>query len=47
MEIDPERATTLAKLESTRSKCELQRIIGSFNDVRRYVPNMVNHMQPL
>lgn len=47
MEIDPERALTLGKLESPKSKCELQRIIGSFNYVRRYVPNMANYMQPL
>lgn len=47
MEMDPERAMTLVKLERPKSKCELQRIIGSFNYVRRYVPNMANHMQPL
>ncbi|KAB0793598.1 hypothetical protein PPYR_13218 [Photinus pyralis] len=47
MEIDPERVESLRKLQSPRDKTELQRIIGSFNYVRKYIPNMADHIKPL
>lgn len=47
MEVDTDRVKSLRKLESPKDKTELQRIIGSFNYVRRYIPSMANHMHIL
>ncbi|XP_072380686.1 uncharacterized protein [Diabrotica undecimpunctata] len=47
MEIDPDRVESLCKLERPKDKTELQRIIGSFNYIRKYIPNMVEHIKPL
>lgn len=47
MQIDPDRIEALCKLDSPKDKVELQRIIGSFNYVRRYIVNMAEIMQPL
>ncbi|XP_050504417.1 uncharacterized protein K02A2.6-like [Diabrotica virgifera virgifera] len=47
MQIDPDRVESLCKLEKPNSKVELQRILGAFNYVRRYIPNMAEHIQPL
>lgn len=47
MEIDPERVDSLYKLHSPKDRNELQRILGSFNYVRRYIPNMADIMHPL
>lgn len=47
MQIDPNRVESLCKLEPPNSKVELQRIIGSFNYMRRYVKNMSELMHPL
>lgn len=40
MKVDSERIESLLLLKSPKSKEDLQRIIGSFNYVRRYVPEM-------
>ncbi|XP_043481820.1 uncharacterized protein LOC122510924 [Leptopilina heterotoma] len=47
MQIDPDRIESLCKLEIPKNKVELQRILGSFNYVRRYVKNMSSIMHPL
>lgn len=47
MQVDPERVEALCKLESPKNRIELQRVLGSFNYVRRYVPNMAVIMNPL
>lgn len=47
MQIDPERIESLCKLESPENKIKLQRILGSFNYVRRYVKNMSESMHPV
>lgn len=47
MQIDPDRLDSLNKLDIPKSRIELQRIIGFFNYVRRYVPNMSEYMNPL
>ncbi|XP_072401178.1 uncharacterized protein [Diabrotica undecimpunctata] len=47
MQIDPDRVESLCKLKEPNSKIELQRILGAFNYVRRYIPNMAEHIQPL
>lgn len=47
MRIDPSRVETLQKLDPPNNKEELQRIIGSFNYVRKYVPKMAELMSPL
>lgn len=45
--IVPDRVEALCKLECPKNKVELQRIIGSFNYVRRYIPNMAEYMSVL
>lgn len=47
MQIDPDRIESLCKLEIPKNKNELQRIIGSFNYVRRYIKNMAEYMHLL
>jgi len=47
MEIDPDRTEALFSLKSPTCKEELQRLIGSFNYLRRYVPGIANLMQNL
>lgn len=47
MQIDPDRIESLSMLKSPENKAELQRVIGSFNYVRRYVKNMSEIMHPL
>lgn len=47
MQIDPDRVESLCKLKAPTTKVELQRVIGSFNYVRRYVKNMSDLMHPL
>lgn len=47
MEIDPDRVKALVLLENPKNKVELQRVLGSFNYVRRYVVNMAHYIQPL
>jgi len=47
MKIDPVRVEALQKLEPPNNRDELQRIIGSFNYVRKYVPQMAELMSPL
>lgn len=47
MEIDTDRIESLCKLQIPTNKVELQRVLGSFNYVRRYVQNMSEIMHPL
>ncbi|KAK9704561.1 RNase H-like domain found in reverse transcriptase [Popillia japonica] len=47
MQVDPDRVKALRELVSPTNKTELQRVIGSLNYVRRYVPNMAEYMSPL
>lgn len=47
MNIDKARVESLLKLQVPSSKEQLQKIIGSFNYVRRYVPEMAELMSPL
>ena len=47
MRIDPDRVKSLQNLDPPTNKQELQRIIGSFNYVRKYIPKMAEHMSPL
>lgn len=47
MEMDKDRVKSLLSLEAPRNIAELRRIIGSFNYVRRYVPEMAELMAPL
>lgn len=47
MQIDEDRVESLKKLRPPTNKVELQRILGSFNYVRRYVKNMSELMHPL
>lgn len=45
MEIDKDRVRSLSELKTPKNKVEKQRIIGSFNYVRRYIINMTNFIK--
>ncbi|KAG5877221.1 hypothetical protein JTB14_036429 [Gonioctena quinquepunctata] len=47
MQIDSDKVESLCKLKTPTNRVELQRVIGSFNYVRRYVKNMSELMHPL
>lgn len=47
MSLDKERIESLLNLKEPTNRDELRQILGSFNYVRRYVPDMANLMSPL
>lgn len=47
MSLDQDRIESLLSLKEPSNKDELRQILGSFNYVRRYVPDMANLMSPL
>lgn len=47
MSVDKNRVESLLKLKTPINRDELMRIIGSFNSVRRYVPDTAELMSPL
>ncbi|KAG5888938.1 hypothetical protein JTB14_012197 [Gonioctena quinquepunctata] len=47
MQINSDKVESLCKLKTPTNRVELQRVIGSFNYVRRYVKNMSELMHPL
>lgn len=47
MSVDRDRVESLFNLKEPTNRDELRQILGSFNYVRRYVPDMANLMAPL
>ncbi|XP_059046445.1 uncharacterized protein LOC131842029 [Achroia grisella] len=47
MSLDQDRVESLVNLKEPSNRDELRQILGSFNYVRRYVPDMANIMAPL
>lgn len=47
MSLDRDRVESLFSLKEPTNRDELRQILGSFNYVRRYVPDMANIMSPL
>lgn len=47
MSLDEDRVESLLNLKSPANREQLLQIIGSFNYVRRYVPEMAELMSPL
>lgn len=44
---DPDRVRAITGLESPKNKKELQRLLGLFNFVRDFIPNMAEVTSPL
>lgn len=42
MKIDSERAEAIKKRKNTKNKVELQKVLGMFNFLRKFIPNMSN-----
>lgn len=47
MQVDADRVEALYKLEPPKNKTGLQRVLGSFNYIKKYVYNMAEQIHPL
>lgn len=47
MKVDPDRVEAINRLKEPKNKVELQRIIGMFNFLRQFIPNMSQLIAPI